>query len=72
MDIIYYRLRNEMRWDQLAYLGYGDAGRAADLLAANKDIGVFNWVPAGVVIQFPVILDAALNPLTSQLPEWKK
>lgn len=70
MDV-YYITKEEIRWDQLALLGYGDANRMTDLLEANPNIAVYNWVPARVIVTFPIILDAATNPLPSSLPAWK-
>lgn len=72
MEFIYYKLVSDMRWDQLAYYGYGDATRMADLLDANQQIGVYNWVPKDSWVKFPIILEAALNPLLANLPAWKQ
>lgn len=70
MDIIYYIVPQPIRWDQLADLAYGSVGYMADLLQANPQIGVFNWIPAKAVIGCPVIVNAAINPLGT-LPAWK-
>ena len=71
MQIIYYIVSYEIRWDQLAYLAYGDPNRMTDLLNANQQMAVFNWIPIGAAIICPILLDAAINPLSSSLPEWK-
>ena len=73
MDIVYYIVQWEIRWDQLAYLAYGSIEYMADLLEANQSVACFDWIPIGTIMQCPVILDAAINPLpTNALPAWKQ
>lgn len=72
MQIVYYTVSNILRWDQLSYLAYGSVSYMSDLLEANKQIGVYNWLPVGCVIACPIILGAAITPLLSSLPDWKK
>ena len=64
-------LLNTYRWDQLAYAGYGDASYMSNLLAANPNIAVFNWVPEQTVIVFPIILQNSLIPSAADFPAWK-
>lgn len=61
-----------MRWDTLAWLAYGDASRMTDLLEANQDIGVYNWLPVGVIVKCPIIIDAAISQQAAALPAWKQ
>ena len=61
-----------MRWDQLAYIAYGDTYYTPDLLDANQNIPVYDWLPVGIVVACPIILSAATNSLASQLPAWKQ
>lgn len=70
-DTVYYKVESDMRWDQLAEKAYGDPHRMTDLLEANQEIGVYSYLPEGIVVACPVILDAAANPI-GNLPEWKK
>lgn len=70
MDVVYYRVAFEIRWDMLANKAYGDAYRMTELLEANPDIALWNWLPIGAIIACPILLDAATNPLTT-LPAWK-
>ncbi len=72
MEYVYYIVSSMMRWDSLAYFAYGDAGKMADLLDANQEIGVYEWIPEGVTVKCPILLDAAINPLLADLPSWKK
>jgi hypothetical protein len=67
-----YTILTAMRWDNLAYFGYGDVGYTPDLVEANPQIPSYDWVPAGVVVLFPYIPEAALNTIVKTLPIWKQ
>lgn len=62
------------RWDQLAYEAYGDPLAYERILAANPEIGVSAFLPAGAELRAPVLEadEAAAAALARDLPPWKR
>lgn len=65
------------RWDLIAYAHYGDVGRVADLIAANRDgftadpAPIVTMVlPAGLTLRVPIIEAGGADP--RRLPPWKR
>ena len=65
-----YITRGGERWDNIAYLAYGDAFRYGEIILANPNVPKYDVFPQGVTVNVPVSTEsesAALN-----LPPWKR
>lgn len=60
-----------MKWDEVAHKAYGDAHRDVDLMEANPQIPVYDYIPEGVYVICPETLDADIIPSPDVLPAWK-
>lgn len=58
------------RWDIVAFRAYGDPMRMNELMDANKNVALSPTIPAGTVLNIPVLDEPDLN--TSLLPPWKR
>lgn len=64
------------RWDLLAHRYYGDVGKQADLIAANRGLFLANLavpsiLPAGLVLVIPIIEQRRVAA-SELLPAWKR
>ncbi len=60
------------RWDNIANTAYGDPGKMGDLIAANPSIPFYDILPAGLVIDIPIIAKAEVQTDIEKLPPWKR
>lgn len=58
------------RWDLVSYKAYGDPYQIASLLAANPSVPIKDVIPAGTVLNIPVIEQESLSG--DLLPPWKQ
>ena len=58
------------RWDQLAFLYYGDALAFERIMAANPEMPLTSTLPGGVAILIPVV-DSNTTSL-QDLPPWNR
>jgi hypothetical protein len=59
--------REGERWDQLAYLYYGDAHRYEPIVRANPHVPLTTALAAGLTLRIPVLDVVAV---TGDLPPW--
>ncbi len=61
---------NGQRWDNIAWLYYGDANQIHRLITANPQIAATGMLPGGIIIKVPVLEINQANPLS--VPPWKR
>lgn len=59
------------RWDLIAYKAYGDASRYNEIIQANPVI-ISGTLPAGLVINIPILEGPTANIPSDLLPPWKR
>ena len=59
------------RWDIIAWKAYGDATKYQDIIKANPAVPIRPVIPAGTIINVPVI-EGAEAPTLNSLPPWKR
>lgn len=65
-----YKVKTNERWDNIAFKAYGDPSMIEGIVQANPDVMITAVIPAGTVLEIP-ILDAETVDTTSQtLPPW--
>jgi len=69
MAYLTYRTRAGDTWDLVAYRYYGNAYRYPPLIAANPHVPISPVLPAGVLLNIPV-LPAPSQP--QSLPPWMR
>jgi phage tail protein X len=70
MSITSYTAQEGDRWDLVSYKAYGDPYQIEALLAANPSVVIADTIPAGTVLNVPVIEQSALS--SELLPPWKR
>lgn len=60
------------RWDTIAFRHYGNAMDIDRLIQANPNVPISDRLPAGLVIEVPVLYDVGLSIPPSLLPPWKR
>lgn len=72
MEAIYYYLtKKQIRWDEVAEKAYGDAHQDGYLMDNNPQLAVFSFLPIGVYVKCPMVLEADAVPSVELLPAWK-
>lgn len=59
-----------MRWDQVAYIVYGDATKFQELVEANPNVPIATMLPANTVLNVPVLEEPEIT--AALLPPWKR
>lgn len=59
------------RWDMIAQKYYGEASMMNDIISANPTVPLYDILPAGIVLDIPVIESNELKTNSTQLPPWK-
>jgi len=67
-----YITKENIRWDSIAQLAYGDASLMNTIIAANPDVDITEKLPGGIELRIPVIETTALPPTEENLPPWKR
>lgn len=61
------------RWDLIAFKAYGDATKIQGIIDANPAVPIRAVLPAGLIINVPVIDDTQAESATAtNLPPWKR
>jgi phage tail protein X len=71
-EIIQHTTIDGERWDFIAQKYYGKASMMNAIIAANPDVPLYDILPAGIVLDIPIL--ESVNDATSanQLPPWKQ
>lgn len=67
-----YITKENVRWDTIAFLAYGDASLMNTIIAANVNVDITEKLPGGIELQIPVIETTALPAAAENLPPWKR
>jgi phage tail protein X len=60
------------RWDLISYKAYGTINMMGDIIRANPDIPITDILPAGLLLQIPIVA-VVIDPTDLDLlPPWKK
>lgn len=70
MANIQYILKSDERWDNIAYRAYGDPGAIEGIAAVNPDVDITAVIPAGTILNIPILTDDTLSIPASDLPPW--
>lgn len=60
------------RWDNISQLAYGTPYEVNRIIAANPDTPITPVIPAGTVINIPIIEEYKAKMNTEKLPPWKR
>ena len=71
-NVTNYRTIYGDRWDTVAYKAYGDATRIRELVEANPDLPIQGKLPAGVIINVPILDSPSAAISDTLLPPWKR
>lgn len=71
-DVIQHTTIEGERWDQIAQKYYGEASMMNDIITANPAVPLYDILPAGVVLNIPVIDIVDVKITATQLPPWKQ
>lgn len=65
-----YIVKSDERWDNIANAAYGNPGLIELIVQANPNVLVAAVVPAGTILEIPIIEE--VNPTTDKdlLPPW--
>ena len=58
------------RWDNVAFKAYGDASLIEGIVDANPDVAITAIIPAGTLLNIPVITIDVQDTATASLPPW--
>jgi hypothetical protein len=65
-----YTTKGQERWDNIAQAAYGDASKMVEIMAANKDVALYDILPDGITLYIPVLAQATIDE--NLLPPWKR
>jgi nucleoid-associated protein YgaU len=65
-----YTTKGQERWDNIAHAAYGDASKMVEIMAANKDVALYDILPDGITLYIPVLAQATIDE--NLLPPWKR
>lgn len=60
------------RWDQVAFRAYGVGGDMRLIMDANPDVGLWERLPAGIVLTVPVVDGPPVVVDSEKVPPWKR
>lgn len=65
-----YITKERDRWDNIAFLAYGDVTKMPQIIAANPKVPVYDVLPSGLKLLIPVLSEPSAD--SSMLPPWKR
>lgn len=71
-DNFEYITKQNQRWDQVAQEAYGQSTLIEGIIAANPIVPITDKLPAGTVLQIPVLDEVSVKTTTELLPPWKR
>lgn len=60
------------RWDSIALINYGSAAMMNRIIEANPGVTRYDRLPAGIVLDIPIIGTADVVIGSELLPPWKR
>ena len=67
MDYKEHICKDGVRWDEVAFIEYGDVTKMLDIRNANPDIPSYDKIPGGTILQIP-ILEESITTITIKKP----
>lgn len=65
-----YLVKQPERWDNIANAAYGDPSMIAGIVEANPDVLITPLIPAGTILNIPIITEDQQTTLADDLPPW--
>lgn len=65
-----YIVKSDERWDNIANAAYGNPGLIEPLVRANPDVFIVPIVPAGTILEIPVLSETESETNSEILPPW--
>ena len=73
MAVTQYTTSEGERWDTIAQKAYGEPSQIATIINANKGLAISETLPAGIVINVPILEPEETEGVNSNLlPPWKR
>lgn len=60
------------RWDTIALINYGSAAMMNRIMEANPAVPKDDLLPAGIVLEIPIIEAVEIITPNNKLPPWKR
>lgn len=60
------------RWDTIALINYGSAAMMHKIIEANPGIPRDDRLPAGIVLEIPILAKTEVVTSNEKLPPWKR
>lgn len=60
------------RWDNVAWKAYGNAAKVNEIIASNPDVQITDRIPAGTVLNIPIVEEEEVLTDLELLPPWKQ
>lgn len=70
MAIQQYIVKSDERWDNIAFKAYGTTANIEIIIKANPNVDITPVVPAGTILNIPIIDEETLSTSTDILPPW--
>jgi hypothetical protein len=67
-----YIVKTDERWDNIAFKAYGDAGKIEPIVRANPNVLITPTVPAGTILDIPILSEEEAKSLNEILPPWMR
>jgi len=70
MSYFQYLVSAPERWDNVAYKAYGNPGMIEGIVSANPDVQITSIIPAGTILNIPVVSSDEQATAADDLPPW--
>lgn len=65
-----YTVKSAERWDNIANKAYGNPGLIEPIIDANPNVLITPIVPAGTVLEIPILEEEIVETPSESLPPW--
>jgi hypothetical protein len=65
-----YVVKSDERWDNIANAAYGNPGLIEPIVQANPDVFIMPVIPAGTILEIPVLNEIDTETANELLPPW--
>lgn len=72
MALAEYIVKENDRWDAVAFKAYGDATMIAGIIEANPSVNISAVLIAGTRLRIPILEDGEIQVDSELLPPWKR
>lgn len=71
-NVIQHTTIDGQRWDTIALINYGSADMMNKIMEANPSVPKYDQLPAGLVLNIPIIDVVEVVTTAEMLPPWKQ